>query len=563
MKSLYLQNQNRIYTLALLLLIALTSANVNAQQPGASPTHYTTVWQGQNGQNHMNFIIVSALLENVPLAAGDEIAVFSGSNCVGARKLSETINPADNSTFLTVIASQDDGSGNGFMENDTVIFKYWDNTNQKEMAVRELAYQSDEATWLTNGRFSPGATAVIKLISYPIKTQTIQLKKGYNLVSANVVPNDPNLVTVTQTIRTQSLLQKVQDQAGNSYENWGNYGGWINNIGSVKTTQGYKIKVAADCSLEITGQPVELPLNIPLQAGWNIVSFPQTSEVNAQEVVQSLIDQNLLVKVQDETGLSVENWGVYGGWKNNIGNFVPGKAYKLKLNANTNLTVKDSYLKSGHIYTANEKTTYFSSLAEGNGVDQMNINLVNLNESGLSAGDELAAFDGEICVGTLKLTADMIAEGTASLVASATTDDKEINGFSTGNKIKIYAWNELSGNEFEMNAEAVSGQMTYAPNATVFAKLKSATTNAANFGTQTKLDIYPNPTVGKVTVRFPEMPDFGSRIEIVDMAGRKIETREITSSNEMFDLSGQPSGIYLVKAIIGSKVSQHKLIIAK
>jgi hypothetical protein len=564
MKSLYAQNQNRIYTLVLILLAAFAAMTAQAQQPGATPTHFNTVWQDQNGQNHMNFIIISAELDHVSLAAGDEIAVFSGTACVGAKKLSEAINPANNSTFLTVVASQDDGGNNGFIENDTVIFKYWDHTNQIEIVVRELAYQTDEPTWLTSGKFIPGATAVVKLVSYPVKTQTIFLKKGYNLISANVIPSDPNLATVTQTIRTKSLLQKVQDEAGNSYENWGgSYGGWMNNIGAMKTTEGYKIKVAADCSLEISGQPVQLPLNIPLQAGWNIVSFPKDSPVDAQAVVQSLIDQNLLVKVQDETGLSVENWGIYGGWKNNIGNFLPGKAYKLKLNAVASLTIKESYLKSSHIYYASEKATYFSSMAEGNGVDQMNINLVNLNESGLSAGDELAAFDGNVCVGTLKLTANMIAEGTASLVASATTDNKEINGFSSGNPIKIYAWNQLSGNESEMNAEALSGQLTYSPNATIFARLKSATTGTERLTAETKIDVYPNPSVGKVNVRFPEMPEFGSRINVIDMTGRRVASREITGTNEMFDLSGQPSGMYVVETVIGSKVSQHKLIIAK
>lgn len=563
MKNLYSLTPNRFYTLMLVFMITIVSFQAKAQQTGAATTHFKTVWAGENGQNHMNFIIVSALLENVPLAAGDEIAVYSGSACVGAKKLSESIDPADNSSFLTVIASQNDGTGNGFNENDTVIFKYWDNANQKEMSVRQVNYQSDESTWQTNGRFSPGATAVVKLASYVVKTQTIQLKKGYNLISANVIPSDPNVASLTQAIRSQSLLVKVQDQAGNSYENLSSFGGWMNNIGSISETQGYKIKVAADCSLQITGQAVELPLNIPLSAGWNIIAFPQDSQVDAQEVVQSLIDQNLLVKVQDETGLSLENWGVYGGWKNNIGDFVPGKAYKLKLNAATSLPIKSSYLKSAHVAVANDKTSYFSSLAEGNGVDQMNINLVGLNESGLTAGDELAAFDGDICVGTLKLTSDMIADGTASLIASATTSDKNLNGFTTGNKVKIFAWSQLTGNEFEMNADALNGQLVYTPNSTVFARLKSATTSAGTSLTEMKLDIYPNPTVGKVTVRFNEMPEFGSHIEILDMAGREVASREITGNKEMFDLADQSAGMYLVKTIIGSKVSQQKLIIAK
>jgi len=57
-------------------------------------------------------------------------------------------------------------------------------------------------------------------------------------------------------------------------------------------------------------------------------------------IVQPLIDQNKLVKVQDELGRSIENLKRYGGWKNSIGNFIPGKAYKIYVNSACVLTIK-------------------------------------------------------------------------------------------------------------------------------------------------------------------------------------------------------------------------------
>jgi len=57
-------------------------------------------------------------------------------------------------------------------------------------------------------------------------------------------------------------------------------------------------------------------------------------------IVQPLIDQNKLVKVQDERGNSIENLKRYGGWKNSIGNFVPGKAYKVSVSSACVLTIK-------------------------------------------------------------------------------------------------------------------------------------------------------------------------------------------------------------------------------
>jgi len=73
--------------------------------------------------------------------------------------------------------------------------------------------------------------------------------------------------------------------------------------------------------------------------------------------------------------------------------------------------------------------------------------------------------------------------------------------------------------------------------------------------------VYPNPSKGSFTVRFSELPAAGSRIEVLDLSGRKIISRLITSSIEEFDLSGQATGIYLVKSILGSEEKIQKLVI--
>ena len=110
-KMKLLDRTNEKNRIAIILLLLTTISFVGSNQLFAiTPNHFTTVWQGQNGQNHMNFMVVSAMLENLPLAVDDEIAVFSQSKCVGAAKLTKAINSADKSTFLYIAASQDDGS---------------------------------------------------------------------------------------------------------------------------------------------------------------------------------------------------------------------------------------------------------------------------------------------------------------------------------------------------------------------------------------------------------------------------------------------------------------------
>jgi len=522
--------------------------------------HFVTVWDGQNGQNHMNFVVVSAVSEDIALKANDEIAIFSGSYCVGAKMLTQPISLSNNSTFLNIPASQKDGINNGFTENDTIIFKIWDSLNQKEMVAKAVTYRNDVSSWSTTGRFSAGATSLVEVISYTEIVQTIDLKSGYNMVSTSVTPNDPNVSVVTKPLTDQGYLLKIQDEAGNSFENWAGTG-WVNNLGSIQKTKGYQIRVANNCQLQVCGRPVTLPMDIQLKSGWNIISFPYTESTNAMNVVQSLIDQGKLVKVQDEAGHTIENWGVFGGWQNQIGNMISGRAYKIKLNADGVLTIQQSYPKSAVIFAQAEQAEYFTTKIEGNGVDHMNINMIDIEESGIIAGDELAAFDGDLCVGILKITENHLINGTASIAASFSTDDNLQNGFKVGDPIQVKIWNPISGKESTIQTEILNGQMRYEKNASVLVKIVSLSTSSKMLDDLVKIDLFPNPGNGKVTVRFSQMPDAGSRIDIYDLSGRKIASREISDLSEEFNLEQQSAGLYIVKSTIGTYGETQKLII--
>jgi parallel beta-helix repeat protein len=394
-----------------------------------------------------------------------------------------------------------------------------------------------------------------------VTTQTIQLKKGNNMISTYLQATNPDVSAVTQPIRDSGNLIKMQNESGSSYENWGILGGWINNLGSLQNTEGYKIMVANDCALQITGNQIALPLNISLNVGWNIISFPRADILDAQMIIQSLIDQSTLVKVQDEIGNSIEDWGIYGGWKNGIGNFLPGKAYRVKVNKSATLTIQDIYPKSVAIPFYTELPEHFQSVTEGNGSDHMNINLVGLNQSGLSAGDELAAFDGNLCVGTLKITEQHLIDGTASLVASCSTNNLQKDGFDEGSSIQVRIWNHVSGIESGIQLSFLQGSKTYSKSATMLGKMPNLTTSISNFEDEAQIEVYPNPSQGKFTVRFSEIPESGSRIDILDLSGRKVASQLINGISEEFDLLGQAAGMYLVKSIIGSVEKINKLVI--
>jgi len=73
------------------------------------------------------------------------------------------------------------------------------------------------------------------------------------------------------------------------------------------------------------------------------------------------------------------------------------------------------------------------------------------------------------------------------------------------------------------------------------------------------MQVYPNPSKGKVTVRYAQLPLTGSCIDVFDFFGRKITSRNISACSEEFDLHGQTKGLYIIKSISGAKEVIYKL----
>lgn len=172
---------------------------------------------------------------------------------------------------------------------------------------------------------------------------TLELSAGWNIISMHTLPENRDALTFFQPLITAGTLLTVQDEAGHTLEDMGDIGTWANSVGELMFTDGYKVRVSFSCSLPVYGTPAPLPLDIPLAEGWNIIAFPLSSAVDARVVVQELIDRGTLMKVQDENGHSLENRGLFGGWHNSIGPFLPGKGYRIRVTSPEVLTIRPTY----------------------------------------------------------------------------------------------------------------------------------------------------------------------------------------------------------------------------
>jgi hypothetical protein len=122
-----------------------------------------------------------------------------------------------------------------------------------------------------------------------------------------------------------------------------------------------------------------------------------------------------------------------------------------------------------------------------------------------------------------------------------------------GTKV-LYAWTrDAAGNVSKSVSRTVN----------VVQGSKMTTGLEEQMGGDFKIDVYPNPCIDNITVRFSEKPQAGSRIDIFDVTGKRVTSREISNREENISLSEQAPGLYLVKTTVGSNETTTKLILGK
>ena len=547
-------------------------------------------------------------IKNKPemLIAGTNIGLFystnSGANWILSNELPYTqitdlkLRESDNRLFVftygrgswAVTVNTDPDlihtiSANVFPPNSGIVtgtgqFKNYSNVVLEAISVsdnRFLNWTENDIILSTSENYEFAATKSRNLIANFEIAQKIALKSGWNIFSSGLIPQVKDIKSVSQSLIDRHSLLKIQDESGNSLEDWGVFGGWQNNIGDISPGDGYKIKVNVKDTLTVYGIPVKYPYAIPLYSGWNIVGYPQQNESNGMDIVQPLLEKSTLIKVQDEQGNSIEDWGIFGGWTNGIGDFLPGEGYKLKVNAKDTLWIYDSFPKSTTLLPEQIATTHFTPKFEGNGVDHMNINLVCLPINILKPGDELAVFDGETCVGAVTLMPHHLQSQTVSIAASA-NDNQGMNGFEEGDQITLKLYSMKTNQEYIIEPEILKGTPTFTKQETILANLEKYTTTVFEGlagGGLHEINCYPNPFSNTMTIEINLAEDSQVQVEVLNQLGQQVRfllNKQLLNGglhnlnwngrNENNQVISQ--GIYLLKIIIGELVVHKKIILS-
>ena len=134
----------------------------------------------------MSFYVTEAEINCVGLTDGDEIGVFDGDLCVGAGILESEIEPP----FFSVVASKDDGDGNGFTEGNAISYKFWDYSEGEEIECVSVSYYDNYGEPAVVAVFSGLDDAAVKLAAVsttPVHFTEWAETAENNLIKINLV----------------------------------------------------------------------------------------------------------------------------------------------------------------------------------------------------------------------------------------------------------------------------------------------------------------------------------------------------------------------------------------
>ena len=369
----------------------------------------------------------------------------------------------------------------------------------------------------TDAAYSFTANADRTLVANFTGSQSIALTNGWNILSFYVTPPDPDISVIFAPLVSEGSLDKIQDETGKAFENVAGIG-WVNEIGNWAPAEGYKIRVNRDTQLDLSGDVITLPYNIPLVTGWNIMSYPSPEIQNSSDVVAGLISSGELVKVQDQAGSAIVF--IDPNWTYEFLTFIPGQGYKVNVNTNTSISIDElTPNKSAFIQQDVLPPEHFTPTWEGNGYNHMNIYV--LSENKLEAGDEIAAFDGDICVGI-----GVVDPSKDYISVIATMDDpvtEKRDGFISGREIQIRAWNKKMNKEYAIEWLSFQNpdKNTYKESGTSIIRMKFQIPEQDQ--TWKLENAYPNPFNDFTTIAYSVAEERNVRIEIYNTAGQKIK----------------------------------------
>jgi hypothetical protein len=497
------------------------------------------------------FVLVqSGTIDGANFRTGDEVGLFDGDSCVGAG--------AFNGVMPMVVKAYGKAGGpRGFTEGNPLTIKAW--------AFGQSRYAKMTST-ISLGKpvFAAAEFVSLNLTGSIYQTGKAPLAKNrFNLVSTYLMPQNAAASSVFGTI---SNLKIAYQDNGNAYIPAYN----VNTIGTIDITRGYHVFTTdSNQVMNITGMIIDqtaFPVTLQPKK-FNSISYMLEKPQNVAATFAGVRDSISIIQ-DDKGGSWIPSLSI-----NTLGAMTPMTGYQVFTNTTKTINfiyrpVADSALPKEHAVEKSEPE-YFSYINTGM---PYTIAITNAMIDGrpLANGDEIAVYDGTVCVGAASWQ-----EGSAHLLTAwKQLDEYNIAGYREGNPISFRIFKKSVGKEaavagtFRNQSESVFGGAAFSvasinaqPNILVpevFALYQNYP-NPFNPSTMISFDV---PTANKVSLIVYNA--IGQEVaQLVDNVLYEPGRYRLQWSGRNKAGHSISTGVYLLRMIAGEFSSVKKMVMVK
>ncbi len=378
-------------------------------------------------------------------------------------------------------------------------------------------------------------------------TQTIEISEGYQFVSSRIEVENPDMLVVLENILNENL-DFVRSTTGEVLRKIGP--NWVNGIGDWVTTEGYLFKMLSDETLEITGEELNPLTPIDLFTGFQFVSYLPLEVIDALIAFDDILTDNLDY-IRNSNGEMLRKIGPI--WVNGIGDLVPGEGYLVKMFADDELVynIPVDATKS----SVQKKVIKYFTFEGGNAADPV----YTLYLQGLNIGDEVAAYDGNVMVGSTIIRSENALENSLPIFSTLTSQ----KGYINGNEVKLKVWDVQLQNIVSSTYalvdeyEGAYTENTYPAEDGEFGviNIKKVFTNV---DVKVNVSIYPNPAIDVLNVVSNTNIN---RVRIINFLGQVMFDNKVNNLSININTSAYQSGVYIIRVETGNGVFIEKIAV--
>jgi len=189
--------------------------------------------------------------------------------------------------------------------------------------------------------------------------QTYYLETGFQFISSRLIPENPDMLIVMADVLNNNL-SFARNSQGQTLRKIGP--NWVNGIGDWLVDEGYLVKMNADDSFSISGDAIDPSTPIPVEAGFQFVSYLPTIPMDALIAFETIIGDNLEF-IRNSQGQTLRKIGP--NWVNGLGDCQPGEGYLVKMYADGILIYPDSSFTCGDPFNDQRDNQIYESVQIG------------------------------------------------------------------------------------------------------------------------------------------------------------------------------------------------------